>query len=1076
MKKKSSSARQLIETLIADQFGNVEDRSPGILLFNSHKTDEIFSIIDSTIEATSSEPVVLRYTCNGTVSDKPLWPLVPAVIQLARLYDINIESLLNDDIVFPSKQPVFRALFNESGLDHILEEPIIEEIGYVKEEILDSFIRLLVHVCSQGPVIILIKNLHLASGSLLSFINRVHLHICRFPLVIACSLDRFWNFTGMDQASHFDQFLHKFEDVNHIYEPDLSDSSSPNPGPIYLSEPVSIDDISVLLTALQYQIHLLLLEEALNTLALIEKTLELSSEPAIDNTERFLFYTYAAMVHYYLWESDNAMQYIRLAITLSEQVKNNRWIAETYARQALVISQKNNIITAERLSSQSIKFARQESDNNLLNFCYFINFCLCDYQSTMMNNEWYESLVNWCETNKLERYIIHIFKDSYFYIPYYKSVKTIHLKIDTGIAIAKRQRNMFALAMFYHKKGILYSYNGDYKNTLTFLKKSEKIRSTLGQPIEIVRICNGIGYYYFIQENYKKANDYFIKASSMIFKARNFNEICMTLYNFAQLYYITRDFYRALAILEKIANLMNQLQIQYIPFRSLADVYMLKAYCHNRNGEKLKSLDFKSRAERMNLSLNSDSEIYRFMIEGFNALDDNKPGEATDLFSKAVNSLDSKIKSQEIYLPFYLSECAIMFRKSGFSDDSVSWFDKAEKCSRETGYSKTGEWIKTCRSQSAVTLLMTLKDPAINHIAIEELAKKEVTVNQLHSKINNIDFLHRLQNLIKGHFTRETVSSDFLELVNIYFPAECGAVFLVKEDDESKCLAANCDSIHFSEKSELVNHCLKIQEAGLIHVTDEERKSDGIFNGIRSLIHVPFTHGTGLQFLLIFTTHRNDLVFRSDDLDVLKIAANQLQFLFQRIDYEEQLIHISNTDELTGVGNRKSLQSRLDEEVRRIKRYGPKTRSHLSIAFIDLDNFKNYNDKYGHDVGDMILQVFTSHLVSLLRDTDFVARYGGDEFIVMMTETDIKNAVNVADRIIESLESKKIFTNKLHQDIESDIADGVIPAITTSIGLAELYYDDIADIAINDVVNMILKNADNALYRAKECGKSCYMV
>ncbi|MDF1537175.1 MAG: diguanylate cyclase [bacterium] len=153
------------------------------------------------------------------------------------------------------------------------------------------------------------------------------------------------------------------------------------------------------------------------------------------------------------------------------------------------------------------------------------------------------------------------------------------------------------------------------------------------------------------------------------------------------------------------------------------------------------------------------------------------------------------------------------------------------------------------------------------------------------------------------------------------------------------------------------------------------------------------------------------------------------------------------TDGLTGIPNYRFFIEKLDEEVKRSRRY----KTPFSLIILDLDNFKEINDNYGHRHGDYVLREVAARLQQGLRETDLLARYGGDEFAMLLTQTDLEGGKNVADQVLERL-SVPITT------------DGFEHHILASIGL--VYHDSRKEISGDDLIVA----ADNALYTAKEMG------
>ncbi|MCK5539794.1 MAG: GGDEF domain-containing protein [Deltaproteobacteria bacterium] len=164
----------------------------------------------------------------------------------------------------------------------------------------------------------------------------------------------------------------------------------------------------------------------------------------------------------------------------------------------------------------------------------------------------------------------------------------------------------------------------------------------------------------------------------------------------------------------------------------------------------------------------------------------------------------------------------------------------------------------------------------------------------------------------------------------------------------------------------------------------------------------------------------------------------------------EEVADMATIDELTGLYNRRALFSRLMEEHSRAERYG----QGFSILMIDIDDFKDVNDEHGHQVGDGILKGLGAFLRKNLRDSDFPARFGGEEFICLLPSTDIEHAIQAGNKIRELLSKSTLSSKKKDVTLQ----------ITVSIGIATFTSgDDIDD---------LIKRADDALYLAKRQGKN----
>jgi len=168
------------------------------------------------------------------------------------------------------------------------------------------------------------------------------------------------------------------------------------------------------------------------------------------------------------------------------------------------------------------------------------------------------------------------------------------------------------------------------------------------------------------------------------------------------------------------------------------------------------------------------------------------------------------------------------------------------------------------------------------------------------------------------------------------------------------------------------------------------------------------------------------------------------EMLRQRIA-AETMRQLAHTDQLTGVANRRRFYSDLRDEMEKARRYGRP----LCVILFDLDHFKDINDSYGHERGDVVLREIVQAIEPVLRATDHLGRWGGEEFIIMTPETDLHQSHRLAERLRESIARHEIDT---------------IPGITASFGIARYKADD--------TEQALIKRADEALYRAKTRGRN----
>jgi diguanylate cyclase (GGDEF)-like protein len=194
--------------------------------------------------------------------------------------------------------------------------------------------------------------------------------------------------------------------------------------------------------------------------------------------------------------------------------------------------------------------------------------------------------------------------------------------------------------------------------------------------------------------------------------------------------------------------------------------------------------------------------------------------------------------------------------------------------------------------------------------------------------------------------------------------------------------------------------------------------------------------------------------FDENDLKLVESVASHASVALDRTDYykmSEDLRKISITDSLTDLYNRRFFQDRINEEIERSRRHGLP----VSLIMLDIDNFKQYNDTYGHLAGDEALRLTAATIKNSVRNIDRVARYGGEEFAVILPMTEIAAARDIAERIRSGVAGRYFPDDALRATVK----------LTASLGIASFpqHADNLFD---------LVGNADKALYIAKLNGKN----
>lgn len=235
---------------------------------------------------------------------------------------------------------------------------------------------------------------------------------------------------------------------------------------------------------------------------------------------------------------------------------------------------------------------------------------------------------------------------------------------------------------------------------------------------------------------------------------------------------------------------------------------------------------------------------------------------------------------------------------------------------------------------------------------------------------------------------------------------------------------------------------------------EQHRPTSASIDGVHALagpLRARIGAGSDIDYVGVISIVREGQDFNETERDLFAYLVGQAAVSIENANLHETVQHQAVTDELTGLFNVRHFHESLDNEIERSRRFS----SAVGLAMLDIDNFKQFNDTYGHQQGDLVLVEVARCLRSLSRDIDEPARYGGEELAVILPQTDLSGAELLAERMrttIEALEIKRLDGN------------GTLK-VTASFGVAALPE------SAGDKISLIAA-ADAALYRAKRAGKN----
>ena len=334
-------------------------------------------------------------------------------------------------------------------------------------------------------------------------------------------------------------------------------------------------------------------------------------------------------------------------------------------------------------------------------------------------------------------------------------------------------------------------------------------------------------------------------------------------------------------------------------------------------------------------------------------------------------------------------------------------------------------------------------------------------------QVHKLETLYNVGKALSAIDDRNRLLRDILKYAVGTVKAQKGSIMLLEEatnelvvsvvygidpDTEDKILRGVYETRHLKIGEGVAGQVAKTRVPAVIDNTGHS----SVFvrnehSNVSSILCVPLIVHDDLQGVLNITNKEMGAPFNSDDLQIIMQVADQAAVAL----YNARLYELAVTDGLTKVFIRRHFFSKFSEEIKRLNR----SKSHLSLIMLDIDFFKSVNDTYGHQCGDYVLSEVAATLRSVLRDIDIIGRYGGEEFAILLLDSDANGAFKAACRIQKALEESVFIWELPNADSPAELR------ISVSIGIS-CHPDNASDPA------GLIKCADAAMYYSKRHGRN----
>lgn len=662
---------------------------------------------------------------------------------------------------------------------------------------------------------------------------------------------------------------------------------------------------------------------------------------------------------------------------------------------------------------------------------------------------------------------------------------------NLGIKIGTELENDNFLMNAYMKNIILYSRYGFYNYVRKMYKKRLAVLKR-PNPIRESHMYAGLGYNSIILEDYEKAVNYLTKSVNTLVDQEQPDDVVNSLYNLAMNYFVAESYANATTVVDIMLKMLREMGYKSLRACSNIKLYSLigiscfyqkeyyNSYYYLSKIEVIVEHMLKVLLEMHEGNWSEDLTLYH-LFKGLMYSYEDKYDLCEKEFDLADEYMETASASAFFIYPILSMEKAKLYRVLGELEKSKEIIKTAIEFCHEEGLEKKIKrleyYLENAEPDRSPLLEHNVDLPVSRMI---QIARQEGAHLKLNKKENDIKFLTDLQEAIsRENMTPKDLYQNTSAVLKNRYNLDDIIILRRKGENRSVMYDGDLPPLHeddidgifdfFKEYKQafLTNRTDKnfTQFVPIMHPFDEEH--------IMTMIGIPIIEqfGTETVFLSTIKIKRRSVDERvllgSDDLMILKFAFSQFCEMMRRIDnrlmiekMNHKLEQSAITDHLTGITNRSGFSKQVERIISQDSSFSN------VIVYLDLDNFKYYNDTFGHDVGDLVLVCFAEMFKKMTADKGLPVRYGGDEFIILLYNQDEDDAVRLSQQIYEEI--KDGFRDKIRIKLGKTIDIPEDKKISCSIGIASFRGGS------KDAFETALNQADQMLYYVKRHGKSTY--
>ena len=1024
------------------------------------------------------------------------------------------EEFVKNANVYPLQQEIFSS-YIRYGKASRKEDIMLVELQYEKMRLLNSLVNLYQYIGSKKDVFIFIEKLHLANSSCIHFLYRLMTGEQMKNIKLLATYNEVYRIP--DHIAHvWREFTDEMERRNLQYEwNSVSIESTVDSQDFFIPNEKNIEEYLHIAVNMYY---LLTSNDARYYLERIYEKIE-QDVFKISQENYIVFMELFSLTLIFEGEYARAVQICDRVGLLGKEMQDDRVLYNYNYISAIAqfgMEQLENKVNSyidrciklakkwdDPLAEFKPELLRVISNCNYWRDTFNKNFSRTVSQEMLYKAEAYGFL------NTLSHFLVFCFENHSEEVEGIIEGKVEPKYFNKGIELGERLDNKDFLIGAYTKNIVLFSKYGKHSVVDGLNQKKLEIFEQENNIVRKVHTYNGLGYNAGVAEQYVKAEGYFNQSMNESLLIRDEQEIAITVYNSAINKILAREYADAAEDLNLLIKIMDMLGIHSLSICSTAKIYGLLGFCSFYMGEEyicylcLNRIEayvghLQHVQEKDKYNFWHDTLFFKHMIQGMLFTREGRMIEAGHEYERADFHQASEVGNRYFNYPIYVMEMANFYSIQNMEQERIRILEDGIAFCNEYGYHlKSKMFLNELnhRTGFARHIILPKREASTEHIldVVEGLAVKKnlensqkdigfLTVWQelLNKNTNADDMLAQAMSLLKNHFNLDGVAmiSKNQESAEVtYFD---GPDVMSERIHVTKRLInfTNLECEKFMEYFQEHKHALLtnridkgfLEHKGVLELLD--------INHVITLFAVPLSNNEGKLSCVIFgyveMQHNfieNRYLLQQRHLVILNFVSNQLYIAMERLNHlqlikrmNSQLRDMAVTDLLTGLYNRQGFERRIREDHKKENENNEEN----VVLYLDLDNFKYYNDTFGHEVGDYVLVRFAQILEKVVDGIGYAVRYGGDEFVLVFNGRDAEFGKKIAKNIFFML------ADGLYSVVERKVGHSVVippnKRLSCSIGISSCIGHDAA------TISKALNEADKGLYYVKKTTKSNYVV